>query len=371
VLIELTFWLLAACDGSAGSDAMTPEHEVGDASQDGGQLPVKLALDPRVLPDARVGQLFEQPISASGGDGPYTWTLGVDSPPWLQLRAEQDESATLMGMPEHSGSYLATVQVEDASSKVLAAEWSLTVKPKHWVAFRGTGIDGDDVTSGMIVQELAAEEHAAAKPQLLPYGMGTQWSGDGSWLVIGDPRSPRLVDLGGREPAPALTLPLAGEYVSKIVAAPKGPRFVVETSPNASCTGGEAECEAHRGPRFHVLDLSQPEPVLEAIPTESTELYDFFWAPDGLSLVLESGGEGSPRYELIDFTADSLAPRPLPGSVVDDRTGLPTADGLRWRSPTHPATAPSSCAETQGTLRLWPVISQARSTRGLRTETGW
>jgi hypothetical protein len=82
------------------------------------------------LPTAYVQSLYDYPLSASGGEPPYTWTLASGStlPPGLSLSS----AGTLSGTPTSAGTYSFTVEAQDAEhpAETATANLSLIVNPQ-------------------------------------------------------------------------------------------------------------------------------------------------------------------------------------------------------------------------------------------------
>lgn len=87
-----------------------------------------LAVSTFSLPPARVGEPFNQNLSAIRGTGPYTWRV-VEAwgtlPPGIALA----EDGTLSGKPTEEGSYAFVVQVEDAELRTDTQPLSIQVAP--------------------------------------------------------------------------------------------------------------------------------------------------------------------------------------------------------------------------------------------------
>ena len=73
-----------------------------------------LAIDTAILPVATVGYSYATTLEASGGTGPYTWTVATDVlPEGLGL----DPAGTIAGIPDGSGTTAFTVRLEDAEGR--------------------------------------------------------------------------------------------------------------------------------------------------------------------------------------------------------------------------------------------------------------
>jgi hypothetical protein len=65
-----------------------------------------------VLPEARVGQLYDQTLRASGGTLPYTWSVSPALPAWLQL---DPSTGSLSGTPPVATNFSRTYTVRDST----------------------------------------------------------------------------------------------------------------------------------------------------------------------------------------------------------------------------------------------------------------
>ncbi|WP_198851133.1 fibronectin type III domain-containing protein [Alicyclobacillus sp. SO9] len=73
------------------------------------------------------GTNYQQPLQATGGLSPYTFTIATGSLP-RGLRLEPD--GTLVGTPQESGTYAFTVQVKDGTGATATGNMSLYVVPR-------------------------------------------------------------------------------------------------------------------------------------------------------------------------------------------------------------------------------------------------
>lgn len=69
---------------------------------------------------------YEQPLSANGGTGPYTWALEEDDDLPAGLTLDED-SGLISGTPEETGSFTFTVEVTDEDGTTVTQELTLTV----------------------------------------------------------------------------------------------------------------------------------------------------------------------------------------------------------------------------------------------------
>lgn len=75
------------------------------------------------LPDATLGQAYDQPVQAVGGLRPYDFSLADGQlPPGIEL-----QGGTLYGIPTKIGTYKFTLQVSDANLSKTLQKYTLTV----------------------------------------------------------------------------------------------------------------------------------------------------------------------------------------------------------------------------------------------------
>jgi outer membrane autotransporter protein len=85
--------------------------------------PEIITVSPAVLPRGIVGSAYSQPLTASGGVAPYTFTATSVLPSGIALRSD----GTLTGTPQAPGAYNFTVLVTDANGATALKVFSLTV----------------------------------------------------------------------------------------------------------------------------------------------------------------------------------------------------------------------------------------------------
>ncbi|MCR1568053.1 autotransporter domain-containing protein [Mixta sp.] len=85
---------------------------------------------PGALPAAIAGSAWSQPLSASGGTAPYTWT-STSLPPGVLLNAS---AGTLSGAPSATGNYRFQVTATDAHGATGSASYTLNVSAASPVA---------------------------------------------------------------------------------------------------------------------------------------------------------------------------------------------------------------------------------------------
>ena len=82
------------------------------------------------LPGGTVSQAYSQSVTATGGTGPYSWSVISGSlPPNLSLSPTGTPSATISGTPTTAGTYNFTVQVTDNALRTDTQALSITIAP--------------------------------------------------------------------------------------------------------------------------------------------------------------------------------------------------------------------------------------------------
>jgi hypothetical protein len=98
------------------------------------------------LPAAVLGEVYQVPLEANGGEQPYLWTVTAgDLPPSLFLDAETGE---IGGLPEMAGKSHFTVMVSDSQGRTARQELDLVVD--HQVVY---------ITIGSLPDAVAGEEY--------------------------------------------------------------------------------------------------------------------------------------------------------------------------------------------------------------------
>jgi hypothetical protein len=85
----------------------------------------ELAVQGCPLPQASVGNAVSRRLSASGGEGPYTWSVIGSLPPGVSLTP----SGTLAGTPRQSGGFLFRLIASDSQGRQAASPCGMTVLP--------------------------------------------------------------------------------------------------------------------------------------------------------------------------------------------------------------------------------------------------
>jgi hypothetical protein len=81
-----------------------------------------LVIDTAILPVATVGYSYATTLEASGGTGPYTWTVTTDV---LPDGLDVDPTGTIAGIPDQSGATAFTVRLEDAEGRSVERDYSI------------------------------------------------------------------------------------------------------------------------------------------------------------------------------------------------------------------------------------------------------
>lgn len=114
-----------------------------------GACPI-ISITPTTLPNGTAGTTYTQVLTASGGTGPYSFSL--PSSPSLPADMELSPTGLLSGKPLSAGSFSFTVKVTDANSCTGTQSYSWTVNPGTYsvsgrvVDLTGIGIAGVTLT---------------------------------------------------------------------------------------------------------------------------------------------------------------------------------------------------------------------------------
>jgi hypothetical protein len=93
------------------------------------------ALSFAAPPSGEIGTAYSDTLAASGGTGPYTWSVSAGSlPAGITLGAA---TGTLAGTPTASGTFSLTVQVTDADGQSATEATTLTIIAGPGLSFAG------------------------------------------------------------------------------------------------------------------------------------------------------------------------------------------------------------------------------------------
>lgn len=101
-------------------------------------VPAAVIIAPASLPDARLGESYNQAITASGGTAPYTFAVSGSLPPGLVLLP----NGTLVGIPSVVGSYPFVVHATDALGVTGGQAYNIFVDPEELRLVGGNPPDG-------------------------------------------------------------------------------------------------------------------------------------------------------------------------------------------------------------------------------------
>ncbi len=90
-------------------------------------VPAPIIVAPPVLPDATLGNVYNQTITASGGTAPYTFTVSGSLPPGLTLLP----NGTLVGTPGAVGSYPFVIHATDSLGATGGQAYNISVDPEE------------------------------------------------------------------------------------------------------------------------------------------------------------------------------------------------------------------------------------------------
>lgn len=95
-------------------------------------------IDPTTLFPANVNVAYQSPVSASGGDAPFTWVvLSGALPPGLALNGSTSAATYIEGTPTTAGIYNFTLQATDTLSRVASVALTMTVNTETACVLQG------------------------------------------------------------------------------------------------------------------------------------------------------------------------------------------------------------------------------------------
>jgi hypothetical protein len=86
-----------------------------------------IQISPTTLPDGTSGTPYSVPLSVTGGQPPYTWTLTANSLP-LPTGLSLSPGGVISGTPSASGTYGFTVQMTDSAARVVQMNYTITIQ---------------------------------------------------------------------------------------------------------------------------------------------------------------------------------------------------------------------------------------------------
>ncbi|MCG3193534.1 MAG: hypothetical protein DIJKHBIC_02787 [Thermoanaerobaculia bacterium] len=179
----VTYSVLANSGGSR-SGTITAAGQTFTVNQAG--CPA-ITLNPAVLPAARIGQLFSQVVSASGGVSPYTFS-GSGLPPWLSLNPA---TGALSGTPSQTGSFTFAISAKDANNCPGSREYTLVVNEEPCQPVSVTPATLPAGRAGQVYSTRISASGGTAPYQFLSANLP-------SWLVLGRSTG----ELAGTPPSP-------------------------------------------------------------------------------------------------------------------------------------------------------------------------
>ena len=96
-------------------------------------------------PPGQIGTAYSDTLTASGGTGPYTWTVSAgDLPRGITL---DDDTGTLAGTPGEAGTFTFTIKVTDANHQTATQDTTLVIAPAVALSVSAATVKyGDQVT---------------------------------------------------------------------------------------------------------------------------------------------------------------------------------------------------------------------------------
>ncbi|MFZ5442535.1 MAG: Ig domain-containing protein [Myxococcota bacterium] len=119
--------LSSSCGTTSGVDGGGGGGSGGNSGTGGGGGGgPALAIVTETLGSGRIGVAYSQPLSASGGVGPYGWVIVSKSPSftWLTIGSN---TGTLSGLPATAGTGSVVVAVTDQNAVTISKEFSLQI----------------------------------------------------------------------------------------------------------------------------------------------------------------------------------------------------------------------------------------------------
>ena len=176
-----------------------------------GQAPTITSLNPASTrvggPNATVGTAYSQQLAVSGGNPPYSWSVG-SLPPGLTLNST---TGVIGGAPTDSGSFNFTVQVTDSARRIATKTFDVTVNPPVLTVTTPSplpaGMEGTAYSQQLAATGGTPPYTWALSAGSLPAGLDLNPSG----LISGTPASPgnfnftaRVTDTDQRTASPGI-----------------------------------------------------------------------------------------------------------------------------------------------------------------------
>jgi hypothetical protein len=127
---SILYFIWGSFDGSTNAPTIYGGTTLTDLSQQ-----ILITVSPAFLAPASQGVDYEATLTVSGGQPPYTWTIGPGSPdlptgmnPLVQ-NASDSSQAFLSGTPLVPGKYRFWIRVTDAGGRFIDQNYSLVVNP--------------------------------------------------------------------------------------------------------------------------------------------------------------------------------------------------------------------------------------------------
>ncbi len=246
-----------------------------------------LAITTRELPRGSVGTSYSQPLGASGGQSPYTWSIQSGNLPEGLLL---NQAGVIAGTPERAGSFSFVLRVTDSVEAVVSVTLNIVINPPSTVLTIETGSIADAVVGQDYSQTLRATGGSA------PY----RWEMVSSTLPEG------------------LTLSEAGVITGRPVSSGEFPFTVKVTDQSGTSETRQFSLEIEPAPDLVVLNSANLAVAAIGVPyrvelkaTGGAEPYTwkkknkkkFGFLPDGITLSREGILSGTPTAQgIFNFT---------------------------------------------------------------------
>ena len=127
---SILYFIWASFDGSTNAPTIYGGTSLTDLSQQ-----VLITVSPSFLLPGTQAQNYSASLSVTGGQPPYTWTMGAGSPDLpqdvvLTQNPADSSQAFLTGPPMVPGAYRFWIQVTDAGGRFIDQNYSLVVNPQ-------------------------------------------------------------------------------------------------------------------------------------------------------------------------------------------------------------------------------------------------